>query len=76
MKGLFDDWQAKDITSVLHEKKGGYANNMASMDGLAAKAEAEGVRILTASRSPASSSATNSGAVTARRHRPGPHRCD
>ena len=21
MKGLFDDWQAKDITSVLHEKK-------------------------------------------------------
>ena len=27
MKGLFDDWQAKGITSVLHEKKGGYANN-------------------------------------------------
>ena len=24
MKGLFDDWQAKGITSVLHEKKGGY----------------------------------------------------
>ena len=47
MKGLFDDWQAKGITSVLHEKKGGYANNTASMYGLAAKAEAEGVRILT-----------------------------
>ncbi len=47
MKGLFDDWRAKGITSVLHEKKGGYANNTASMYGLAAKAEAEGVRILT-----------------------------
>ena len=35
MNGLFDDWQAKGITSVLHEKKGGYANNTASMYGLA-----------------------------------------
>ena len=47
MKGLFDDWQAKGITSVLHEKRGGYANNTASMYGFATKAEAEGVRILT-----------------------------
>ena len=47
MKGLFDDWQAKNITSVLHEKKGGYANNTASIYGLASKAEAEGVRIMT-----------------------------
>ena len=39
MNGLFDDWQAKGITSVLHEKRGGYANNMASMYGFAAKAE-------------------------------------
>ena len=31
MTDLFDDWQAKGITSVLHEKKGGYANNRASM---------------------------------------------
>ena len=45
MKGLFHDWQAQGITSVLHEKRGGYANNQASMRGLAAKAEAEGVRI-------------------------------
>ena len=37
MKGLFDDWQAQGITSVLHEKLGGYANNMASLTGLAAK---------------------------------------
>ncbi len=38
MKAIFDDWQAKGITSVLHEKKGGYANNRASMEGLADKA--------------------------------------
>jgi glycine/D-amino acid oxidase-like deaminating enzyme len=50
MKGLFDDWQAKGITSVLHEKKGGYANNTASIYGLAGKAEAEGVRILTGAK--------------------------
>jgi glycine/D-amino acid oxidase-like deaminating enzyme len=44
---IFDDWQAKSITSVLHEKKGGYANQMRSLYRLADKAEAEGVRILT-----------------------------
>ncbi len=47
MKGLFHDWQARGITSVLHEKRGGYANNMKSVHGLAAKAEAENVRIAT-----------------------------
>ncbi len=47
MKGIFHDWQAKGITSVLHEKKGGYANNTKAMYGLATKAEAEGVRIIT-----------------------------
>ena len=47
MKDIYDDWQAQNITSVLHEKKGGYANNTKSMYGLAAKAEAEGVRIIT-----------------------------
>lgn len=47
MKTLFDDWQAQGITSVLHEKRGGYANNTRSLYGLAGKAEAEGVRIVT-----------------------------
>jgi glycine/D-amino acid oxidase-like deaminating enzyme len=47
MKDLFLDWQAQNITSVLHEKKGGYANNMRSMEGLAKLARAEGVRIET-----------------------------
>ena len=27
MKKMFGDWQAQGITSVLHEKRGGYANN-------------------------------------------------
>ncbi|MBL4602282.1 MAG: FAD-binding oxidoreductase [Emcibacteraceae bacterium] len=46
MKNLFDDWQAQNITSVLHEAPGGYANNTKAMYGLANKAEAEGVRIM------------------------------
>ncbi len=47
MKEMFSDWQAKGITSVLHEKRGGYANNTAAIYGLAKKAEDEGVRIIT-----------------------------
>lgn len=47
MKGLFHDWQARGITSVLHEKRGGYAHNAKAIYGLAGKAEAAGVRILT-----------------------------
>ncbi|MEC8970486.1 MAG: FAD-dependent oxidoreductase, partial [Actinomycetota bacterium] len=27
MKGIFDDWRCTGVTSVLHEKKGGYAHN-------------------------------------------------
>jgi glycine/D-amino acid oxidase-like deaminating enzyme len=46
MEGMFSDWQAGNITVVLHEKKGGYAENLPSMRGLAGKAEALGVRIL------------------------------
>lgn len=64
MKTLFDDWQAKGITSVLHEKKGGYANNTASMYGLAGKAEAEGVRILTGVEVTGFEFGSNSNAVT------------
>jgi glycine/D-amino acid oxidase-like deaminating enzyme len=42
---MFDDWQAPGITAILHEQRGGYANNGRSLHGLATKAEAEGVRI-------------------------------
>ncbi len=50
LRELLGDWQAPGITNVLHETRGGYANNRASMLGLAAKAEAEGVRIVTGVR--------------------------
>ncbi len=46
MRGLFGDWQARNITSVLHEKRGGFSNNTKSMEGLARKAENQGARIL------------------------------
>jgi glycine/D-amino acid oxidase-like deaminating enzyme len=47
MRGFFEDWQARGITSVLHEKRGGYANNTASVYGLATRAERAGARIAT-----------------------------
>jgi len=47
LEAIFPDWQAKGVTSVLHEKKGGYANNLASLAGLEAKARALGVQIAT-----------------------------
>ena len=65
MKGLFGDWQARGITAVLHEKKGGYANNTAAMYGLAGKAEAAGVRILTGARVTSFQFGHNTGAVAA-----------
>ena len=66
MKGLFDDWQAQGITSVLHEKRGGYANNVASMQGLAAKAEEpKGVRVLSGVEVLDFEFGSNSNAVTA-----------
>jgi len=50
MRGIFHDWQAENITSVLHEHRGGYANNVASVRALAARAQAEGVQIHTGVR--------------------------
>ena len=50
MKNLFHDWRAENITSVLHEHRGGYAHNKASVRGLAEKAQAKGVRIHTGVR--------------------------
>jgi methylglutamate dehydrogenase subunit A len=76
MKGLFDDWQARGITSVLHEKRGGYANNQASMHGLAAKATAEGVRILSGVEVKSFEFGSNSGAVTALNTNQGRIACD
>ena len=63
MKTLFSDWRAKGITSVLHEKPGGYANNSKAMYGLAGKAEALGVRIISGIEV-TSLSSDNAGAIT------------
>jgi glycine/D-amino acid oxidase-like deaminating enzyme len=46
MKGMFDDWQAQGITSVLHEKKGGYAFNKASIKALEEKTTTNGVEVI------------------------------
>ena len=45
MKDIFEDWHAAGVTSVLHEKRGGYASNMKSVQGLLDKAGALGVRV-------------------------------
>ena len=63
MKTLFSDWRAEGITSVLHEQPGGYANNSKAMYGLAGKAEALGVRIISGIEV-TSLSSDNSGAIT------------
>jgi len=47
---VFEDWRAQGITSILHEKRGGYAHNARALYRLADKAEAEGVRIITGVR--------------------------
>ena len=47
MRGIFGDWQAQKITSVLHEKQGGFSNQTKTMYALAKKIEALGVRIIT-----------------------------
>ena len=64
MKNIFYDWQAKGITSVLHEKRGGYANNTASIYGLANKAEGVGVRIITGTEVTGFKKGSNSKAIT------------
>lgn len=65
MRGIFDDWQAKGITSVLHEKQGGYSNQTKTMYALADKVEALGVRIITGVTVKGFVTENGSGAVSA-----------
>jgi methylglutamate dehydrogenase subunit A len=74
LSGMFADWQAAGVTSVLHEKQGGYANNIRAVRGLAAKAEAEGVRIATGVRVTGLDMA--GGAVVSVQTEQGPVACD
>ena len=46
MKELFPDWRAKNVTVCLHERQGGFAFNLDSVQGLVGKCESEGVTIL------------------------------
>ena len=74
MLDMFGDWQAPGVRAILHEKKGGYANNVRSLRGLAGKAEAEGVRITSGVR--VSGVRIVGGAVTAVETDQGQIRCD
>src|SRR6266702_2883630 len=74
LTGMFGDWQARGISVILHEAKGGYANNVRSLQGLAAKAETEGVRIVPNVR--VTGVDTSGGAVTAVDTDRGQVRCD
>lgn len=47
MKTIFGDWQAQGITSVLHEKRGGFSNQTKTMYALVDKVEKLGVRLIT-----------------------------
>ena len=63
MESMFSDWQAKNISVLLHEKRGGYANNVQSLRGLEAKARSAGARIFPGVR--VMGLRTDGGAVTA-----------
>ena len=76
MKNIFSDWQAQGVTSVLHEKRGGYANNTSAIQALANKAQDEGVEILTGIEVKAFKSENGSGAITAVETDKGIVRCD
>ncbi|MGI9289025.1 MAG: NAD(P)/FAD-dependent oxidoreductase [Pseudomonadales bacterium] len=76
MKNMFYDWQAKGITSVLHEKPGGYSNNAAMVNGLANKVELEEVRIMTGVMVTGFNSAAGSTAIAAVETDKGDIECD
>ena len=64
MKTIFNDWQAKGITSVLHEKKGGYAFNKDSIKALESKANGNGVNIHKGIKVTGFKRGSNSNAIT------------
>jgi len=46
MQGIFHDWQAEDLTAVLHEHRGGHAWSRQAIHGLAITAEREDARLI------------------------------
>ena len=63
MRGIFGDWQAQNITSVLHEKRGGFSNQTRTMYALADKVERLGVRIVAGVEVKGFNSMNGSGAI-------------
>jgi len=76
MRGYFDDWQAQGITSVLHEKRGGYSNQTKTLYGIADKIEAMGVSILTGVAVTGFTSENGSDAISAVETNQGPIGCE
>ena len=76
MRGIFGDWQAENITSVLHEKRGGYSNQTKTMYALADKVEKLGVRILTGVEVKGFKSENGSGAIQSVETDKGDVRCE
>jgi glycine/D-amino acid oxidase-like deaminating enzyme len=74
LRGMFDDWRAPGIAVVLHERRGGYAANRQSVDGLAALARSQDVQIIAGTR--ATGFETSGGAVTGVRTDQGTIRCE
>ena len=64
MKKIYHDWQAKEITSVLHEKKGGYAFNKDAIVAIGKKAENHGAKILTGVKVTGFKKGSNSNFIT------------
>ena len=64
MKKMFSDWQAKEITNILHEKRGGYSKNKVAIKGVATKAEGVGAKIITGVEVTGFKRGSNSNAIT------------
>lgn len=76
MRGIFGDWQAQNITSVLHEKRGGYSNQTKTMYALADKVEKLGVRIVTGVAVQGFNTESGSGAIASVETDKGTIACD
>jgi len=74
MQSMFSDWQARNISVVLHEKRGGYANNMGSLRGLTDKARSAGAEIHTGVK--VTGFRVDGGAVAAVETNDGPVECE
>lgn len=76
MREIFGDWQAQKITSVLHEKRGGFSNQTKTMYALARKVEDLGVRIITGVEVMGFTSENGSSAISAVETSKGPITCE